>query len=93
MNVYSEVFLSTSNQVRVVEAANDWDQSEIVCPDVINPGEYFVCKIDIPYGNDLVATVSLADDIYSVANITTGPMFVPGMLTIQCIKKIKNNIK
>ena len=78
--MYSLVFLSTSNQVLVVEAANDWDQSEIICPDVINPGEYFVCKIDIPSGNDLIATVTLADNIYYVPNITTGPMIVPGIL-------------
>ena len=78
MNVYSQVFLSKSVKVLVVEPANDWEQSEVVCPNVINPGEYFLCKIDVPYGNGLTATVTLGDNIYSVANITTGSLDVPG---------------
>ena len=76
--MYSQKVMMASQQVVVVETANDWDQSEIVCPDVINPGEYFVCKIDIPFGNGLTATVAMADDIYPVANISTGAMNVPG---------------
>ena len=78
VNVYSQVFLTKSVKVLVVEAANDWEQSEVVCPNVINPGEYFLCKIDVPYGNGLTATVTLGDNIYSVANITTGSLDVPG---------------
>lgn len=76
--MYSQVYFADTKQVLVVEAANDWDQSEVVCPNVINPGEYFICKIDVPYGNGLTATVTLGDDIYSVANITTGPLDIPG---------------
>ena len=78
VNVYSQVFLAKSVKVLVVEPANNWEQSEVVCPNVINPGEYFLCKIDIPYGNGLTATVTLGDNIYSVANITTGSLDVPG---------------
>ncbi len=85
--------MSSVTQVLVVEPANDWDQSEIVCPDVINPGEFFVCKIDIPYGNKLVATVTLADNIYPVPNITTGPMKVPGIAVgLEVVQKRRQTI-
>ncbi len=49
---------------------------------MINPGEYFLCKIDVPYGNGVTATVTLGDDVYGVPNITTGPLEVPG---IRCL--------
>jgi hypothetical protein len=93
VNEYSLSFMSSVTQVLVVEPANDWDQSEIVCPDVINPGEFFVCKIDIPYGNKLVATVTLADNIYPVPNITTGPMKVPGIVVgLEVVQKRRHTI-
>jgi hypothetical protein len=92
VNVYSMTFMSSIKQVLVIEPANDWDQSEIVCPDVVNPGEFFLCKIDIPYGNKLIATVTLADNIYPVPNITTGPLNVPGIeLQILLLQKKRNH--
>jgi len=90
INVYSQVFLTQSVQVLVVEPANDWEQSEVVCPDVINPGEYFLCKIDVPYGSGLTATVTLGDNVYNVANITTGSLDVPGKPEFDFVAHVVN---
>jgi hypothetical protein len=49
--------------VTVVETVTETDLVEIICPDVIHPGEYFTCVADIPTGTDLKATVIMSDDL------------------------------
>ena len=55
------------------------DQVEVVCPDVVLPGEFFNCHIDIPRGSSLLANVTLIDDINGQPE-TTGQMAIPGTL-------------
>ena len=46
-------------------------------PDVIHPGDYFNCVVDIPTGSDLKAEIEMKDDLTSELD-TTGTMDVPG---------------
>ena len=46
-------------------------------PDVIHPGDYFNCVVDIPTGYDLKAEIEMKDDLTGELD-TTGTMDVPG---------------
>lgn len=69
MNVNDGNFES-ANSVVVVEdpITEDMDQIEIVCPDVIPPGNYFRCHIDVPRGTGLNATIEMVDDVTQVVD-------------------------
>lgn len=54
------------------------DTVEIVCPDVIPPGEFFHCHMDVQYGSRLLATVTMVDDLDPTQIDTTGKIAVPG---------------
>ena len=58
------------------------DPIQIVCPPVVYPGTFFNCRIDIPSGQDLVATITMVDDLTLFEDANTGPMPVPGTLTL-----------
>ena len=51
-DIYDGTTKYANTMVEVHEAVADgdiWpDQMEIVCPDVVNPGEFFLCHADIP---------------------------------------------
>ena len=68
---------TASLSVTVKEPISIEDQMEVVCPDVVNPGQYFLCRMDIPKGNDLKVNFTLIDDV-SGAQDPTGIMTVPG---------------
>ena len=50
-------------QIHVVEQVTSEDETEIYCPDVINPGNFFECRMDVPKGNLLKAHVQMIDDV------------------------------
>ena len=52
-------------------------------PDVIHPGDYFNCVVDIPTGYDLKAEIEMKDDLTGELD-TTGTMDVPGKVHLQC---------
>ena len=61
-----------------MEASNEI--IEIICPDVIHPGDYFNCVVDIPTGSGLTANVTITDDTFNDTEpVSTGVMNVPGM--------------
>ena len=62
----------------VAEPVSDTDQIEIVCPDVVNPGEYFLCVADIPRGSGLTLRVEMTDDIDATSDTVSQEMAVPG---------------
>jgi hypothetical protein len=53
------------------------DQIEVVCPNVVLPGTYFLCKADIPRGTKLTANITITDDIDGMKE-STGNMPIPG---------------
>ena len=57
MGVYDMSVQRTGVTVQVVETVTEEDQVEIICPDVIHPGDYFTCVVDIPTGTDLKAKI------------------------------------
>ncbi|XP_059083429.1 uncharacterized protein LOC131880752, partial [Tigriopus californicus] len=59
----------------MIDSSNDI--VEIVCPDVIPPGEFFHCHMDVQYGSRLLATVTMVDDLDPTQIDTTGVMKVP----------------
>ena len=65
----------------VTETVAETDQIEIICPDVIHPGDYFNCVVDIPTGSGLTADVTITDDTYNDTEpVSTGIMNVPGIV-------------
>ena len=62
----------------VTETAKDDDQIEITCPNVIHPGDYFSCVIDMPTGSGLTAEVVMTDDLDAAITDTSTVMNVPG---------------
>ena len=50
IGVYDKKVQKIFNDVTVTESVLETDQVEIYCPDVIHPGEYFNCRVDIPTG-------------------------------------------
>ena len=62
-NVYGNAIQRVSKYIKVVETVTATDQVEVICPDVIHPGEYFTCVADMPTGSDLNATLIMVDDL------------------------------
>ena len=48
--VYDKVVQTKTVSITVTETVTETDPVEIICPDVIHPGEYFNCVVDIPTG-------------------------------------------
>ena len=74
--VYDLVVQRIAITVTVIETITEEDQIEIVCPDVIHPGEYFNCVADIPTGYDLEATIEMTDDLQAMVD-SSPRMVVP----------------
>lgn len=68
----------TSLKVNVEDPLEADDQVEVVCPDLVQPGTYFTCHVDIPRGSQLKATVTMSDDVNPAITTTTGEIKVPG---------------
>ena len=68
MGVYDMSVQRTGVTVQVVETVTEEDQVEIICPDVIHPGDYFTCVVDIPTGTDLKAKIEMTDDLNGAAD-------------------------
>lgn len=79
IGVYDKVVQRTSTLVIVTETVKATDQVEIICPDVIHPGDYFNCIVDLPTGEDLTAEVIMTDDLDPGMITTTGVMNVPNL--------------
>ena len=59
-----DLFVQTDTvNVIVTETVTATDPVEIICPDVIHPGDYFNCVVDIPTGYDLKAEIKMTDDL------------------------------
>ena len=56
--------------IKIVEAIGATDQIEIKCPDVIHPGVYFRCHIDIPFGVELTGNITMTDDLVDMVDST-----------------------
>ena len=63
IGVYDKQVQRFKVPVKIVEAIADSDQVEIICPDVIHPGDYFRCHIDIPFGTGLTGNITMTDDL------------------------------
>ena len=50
---------------------------EVFCPDVVHPGDFFNCIIDIPTGNQLSAKIVMKDDLDADQTMET-EIKVPG---------------
>ena len=77
LNTYTYKSMSVSGRVAVVERVTDDDELEVYCPDVVNPGEFFNCRIDIPTGNHLQAKIEMSDDLIA-DYINKTDILVPG---------------
>ncbi len=56
------------------------DQLEVVCPEVADPGTFFLCHADVPRGTGLYINVSMSDDVQGLLPLdSTGWLKVPGM--------------
>ena len=76
--VYDMYVQTETAKVIVTETVTATDPVEIICPDVIHPGDYFNCVVDIPTGFNLTAEVVMKDDLDLEMSDTTGTMDVPG---------------
>ena len=78
IGVYDKKVQKIFTDVTVTESVLETDQVEIYCPDVIHPGEYFNCRVDIPTGTDLQATVTMKDDLNEEIDASE-KMYVPDL--------------
>ncbi len=62
--------------IEVLEPIMPIDQTEVVCPDVIRPGTYFLCTADVPRGTGLQIEIRMSDDVDNTVE-TTGWMQIP----------------
>ena len=80
-DIYDHTTKYANTKVVVHEAVADgdrWpDQMEIVCPDVVDPGTFFLCHADIPRGTSLMANITIVDDIDPSNSETTGWIDIP----------------
>lgn len=75
---YDRSSMTFEMNIVVYETIDDAvDTVEIVCPDVIPPGEFFHCHMDVQYGSRLLATVTMVDDLDPTQIDTTGKIAVP----------------
>ena len=82
IGVYDMVVQEQVHTVPVVETVTSSDQVEIVCPEVIHPGDFFNCVLDMPTGTDLTAEVVMTDDLNKTTPKTTNVMSVPSMYLV-----------
>ena len=52
--------------------------SELACPVVVTPGDYFTCKVDIPFGTNVRAKVQLIDSVTETMMEQSSWMHLPG---------------
>jgi hypothetical protein len=76
-NIFDYKPLSAFVKIEVHDPISPTDQIEIVCPDVVDPGTYFLCKADIPRGTSITANITMTDDVDGKKE-STGNLRVPG---------------